>query len=95
MEIRPERPEDIDTIRTLTTAAFHPMPYSSGTEAAIIDALRQAGALTLSLVAIHDGDVAGHVAFSPVTINGAASGWYGLGPVSVWADRHEEALVRP
>lgn len=98
MEIRPERAEDIDAIRTLTTAAFREMPYSSGTEAAIIDALRQAGALTLSLVAIQDGDVVGHVAFSPVTINGTASGWYGLGPVSVWPDRQGkgigQALIR-
>lgn len=84
MQIRLECPEDADTIRSLTTAAFKDMPHSSQTEAAIVDALRKAGALTVSLVANMDGEIVGHVAFSPVKINGTAKGWYGLGPVSVW-----------
>ncbi|AWC22449.1 putative acetyltransferase [Aminobacter sp. MSH1] len=87
MKIRAERPEDVDTIRSLTRAAFADAPHSSQTEAAIVDALRDAGALTLSLVAEDDGEILGHVAFSPVTIGGKDLGWYGLGPVSVWPDR--------
>lgn len=60
------------------------MPFSDGDEARVIDALRAAGALTISLVAVSaDGEVVGHVAFSPVRIDGRASDWYGLGPVSV------------
>jgi len=98
MQIRPERPEDIDTIRNLTAAAFKDMIYSSQTEAAIVDVLRSAGALTLSLVAIQENELVGHVAFSPVTINGEAKGWYGLGPVSVRPDRQRrgigQALIR-
>jgi putative acetyltransferase len=92
VEIRLERSEDVDAIRNLTTAAFRPMPYSSHTEAAIIDALRRAGALTVSLVAIKDGAIVGHVAFSPVTINGETSGWYGLGPVSVSPDQQRKGI---
>ena len=46
-------------------------------------ALRKAGKLTVSRVAIHDDEVVGHVAASPVTLSGAAGSWYGLGPVSV------------
>ena len=83
MEIRAERPEDAEAIRQVTAAAFAPMPYSAGTEPRIVDALRDAGALTLSLVAEREGRVVGHIAFSPVLIDGQASGWYGLGPVSV------------
>ncbi|KQU72712.1 GCN5 family acetyltransferase [Aminobacter sp. DSM 101952] len=98
MKLRAERPEDVDTIRSLTSAAFATAPHSSQTEAAIVDALRDAGALTLSLVAEDDGEIAGHVAFSPVTVNGADAGWYGLGPVSVWPDRQGrgigQALIR-
>lgn len=98
MQIRPERPEDVDTIRRLTTAAFKEARYSSQTEAAIVDALRIADALTISLVAIQDGKIVGHAAFSPVTINGEVNGWYGLGPVSVWPDRQGkgvgQALIR-
>ena len=98
MEIRLERPADIDAIRTLTTAAFQNAPHSNHTEAAIIDALRDAGALTLSLVAVDNGELVGHIAFSPVAINSETNGWYGLGPVSVRPDRQREgigqALVR-
>jgi putative acetyltransferase len=74
------------------------MAYSSQTEKAIVDALRSAGALTLSLIAIEDGKIIGHVAFSPVTINGKTNGWYGLGPVSVWPNQQGrgigQALIR-
>jgi putative acetyltransferase len=92
MQIRPERPDDATTIHALTDAAFKGMPFSDDTEARVIDALRAAGALTLSLVAMLDGEIAGHVAFSPVTINGEAGDWYGLGPVSVWPDRQRSGI---
>ncbi|WP_293900836.1 N-acetyltransferase [Phenylobacterium sp.] len=98
MRIRLERPEDAPTIRALTDAAFKGMPFSNQTEAKVIDALRAAGALTLSLVATEGSEIVGHVAFSPVKINGEASDWYGLGPVSVWPDRQRtgigQALIR-
>lgn len=92
MQIRLERPDDAPTIHALTDAAFKGRPYSGGAEAKIIDALRAAGALTLSLVATEDGAIVGHVAFSPVTINGEAGDWYGLGPVSVWPDRQRTGI---
>lgn len=70
-------------IGEITTAAFAPMPFSTGTEARIIEALRSSGALTISLVAEHDGEIIGHIAFSPILIDGEDRGWFGLGPVSV------------
>ncbi|WP_269931134.1 GNAT family N-acetyltransferase [Aminobacter sp. HY435] len=98
MKIRPEQPGDVETIRLLTQAAFKNAPHSSQTEAAIVDALRDAGALTVSLVAVEGDQIVGHVAFSPVTINGKDADWYGLGPVSVWPDRQAkgigQALIR-
>lgn len=90
--IRPERPEDADAIHDLTVRAFAPMPFSSGTEAPIIRALREAGDLTLSLIVEADGAIAGHVAFSPVTINGDHAGWFGLGPVSVEPDKQRQGI---
>ena len=93
MEIRFEQSEDLAAIRTLTFAAFENAPHSTQTEAAIIDALRRAGALTISLVAVDEVPV-GHIAFSPVTINGEVSGWYGLGPVSVRPDRQRKGVGR-
>lgn len=84
LRIEPERPGDADPISRLTTAAFLPMPYSSGDEARVVEALREAGALTFSLVALTaEGDLVGHIAFSPVRIDGQPGDWYGLGPVSV------------
>ena len=83
MQLRNEIAADIPVIRVLVSAAFAPMPYSSQTEAAIVDALRQRGKLSVSLVADVDGEVAGHIAFSPVTIGGTDVGWYGLGPIAV------------
>ncbi len=96
--IRTEIVGDADAIRTLTHEAFRDAPHSSGTEAAIVDALRAAGALSLSLVAHDSGQIVGHVAFSPVRIERAEGRWFGLGPISVRADHRRRgigaALVR-
>jgi len=83
IQIRPETPRDAAAIREVTQAAFAKAEHSSGTEGAIIDALRQAQAMTISLVAEADGVVVGHIAFSPVTVDGRNEGWFGFGPVSV------------
>lgn len=92
MKIRGERPADDLAIHELTRVAFEPMPFSSGTEAPIIRALRASGDLTLSLVAEDDGVIVGHIAFSPVTIDGVHAGWFGLGPISVSADRQRQGI---
>ncbi len=82
MEIRAERAGDEATIRRVTAAAFAGAAHSAGTEPDIIDRLRIADALTISLVAEDQGAIVGHAAFSPVEI-GTAAGWFGLGPVAV------------
>jgi putative acetyltransferase len=83
MIIRHERDSDIAAIFTVTKAAFENHPYSHQTERFIVNALRAAKALSLSLVAEVDGKVVGHIAFSPVTISDGSDNWYGIGPVSV------------
>ena len=92
MEIRSEQPRDHQVIHRLTTDAFASMSFSDGTEPAIIDNLRAAGDLTLSLVAVKDGVVVGHVAFSPVIIGSLTNGWYGLGPISVWPQQQRKGI---
>jgi putative acetyltransferase len=92
MEIRLEKPGDVESIRQITLAAFETAEHSTHTEARIVDALRHAGALTVSLVAVVEGEVVGHLAFSPVTIDGADHGWYGVGPVSVRPDRQRRGI---
>lgn len=86
MIIRHERAGDEQTIGRLTKLAFTGHPYSQGTEAAIVRELRAAGALSLSLVCEEGSDILGHVALSPVRIDGADCGWFGLGPISVLPD---------
>ncbi|MBD2208802.1 N-acetyltransferase [Calothrix sp. FACHB-156] len=86
--IRKEVPGDVADIEALTTAAFLNMPYSSHTEQLIVNALRDSGNLTISLVADADSKIVGHVAVSPVSISDASQGWYGLGPISV-APEHQ------
>jgi len=91
MLIRPETSADFAAIRAINLAAFANHPYSRQTEHLIVEALREAGALALSLVAEADceleceggGEVAGHIAFSRAPIDGQDLGWYLLGPVAV------------
>ncbi|TFZ54230.1 N-acetyltransferase [Methylorubrum sp. Q1] len=92
MQIRPEQAGDVAAIRDVTAAAFANAPHSEQTEPAIVDALRKAGGLSLSLVAEDDDRIVGHVAFSPVTIDGQDGDWLGLGPVSVDPARQRQGI---
>ncbi|MFG0587619.1 GNAT family N-acetyltransferase [Acinetobacter sp. YQ_14] len=83
IQIRDEQNTDIQAISDLTTAAFNDEEYSSHTEQFIVNALRAAKQLTVSLVAETQGKIVGHIAFSPVSISDGATDWYGLGPISV------------
>lgn len=83
MIIRPETQNDLEAIEQVTLAAFMGKFTNQPNEHLIINGLREAGALSLSLVAVADDNVVGQVTFSVVTIDGIDRGWYGLGPVSV------------
>ncbi|UXI65837.1 GNAT family N-acetyltransferase [Tahibacter amnicola] len=90
--IRGECPDDSLAIRQVTDAAFQRATRSNGREGVIVDDLRGAGALTVSLVATSDGRVVGHIAFSPVLIDGRDEGWFGLGPVSVLPEQQRRGI---
>jgi len=83
VHIRNETVADINAITEVTISAFKTMEISDHTEQFIIEALRAAKALTISLVAEVENRVVGHIAFSPVAISDGTLQWYGLGPVSV------------
>ena len=78
--IRIESTEDISGIRSVVQSAFE-----RPGEADLVDALRRAGALVLSVVATVDNRIVGHVAFSPVTIHAqdSVSLALALAPVAV------------
>jgi putative acetyltransferase len=87
IKIRSELPSDVTAIETVTTAAFLNAPHTSHTEQFIVNALRKAGMLSVSLVAEDNGEIVGHMAISPVSISDGSSGWYVLGPIAVVPDR--------
>jgi putative acetyltransferase len=92
MIIRNELESDVGPISAVTKAAFESCPYGNHTEEFIVNALRAANALTVSLVAEASGKVVGHVAFSPVTISDGSQNWYGLGPVSVLPEFQKQGI---
>ena len=81
--LRDEVEGDRAEIDAVNRAAF-----GGADEAELVDALRAAGALVLSLVATTDEGLVGHIAFSPVTITGAAGSTMaiGLAPMAVRPD---------
>jgi putative acetyltransferase len=75
--IRGERADDAGPIH-----AVHASSFPTTDEAQLVDLLREAGRLSISLVAEEGGRVIGHVAFSPVTVASGEVG-AGLAPVAV------------
>ena len=92
MILRKETIADIDAITKVTIAAFKNLAVSNQTEQYIINALRDADALTLSLVAEIDGRIVGHIAFSPEIISDGTKDWYGLGPISVLPEYQKQGI---
>jgi putative acetyltransferase len=80
LTLRGETPEDIPIIHHINTAAF-----GQANEADLVDALRQHNGLTISLVAVQDGRLVGHIALSPVTITSSITTIeaLGLAPMAV------------
>lgn len=81
--IRVERPGDVATIQRITEQAFAQVPHASGSEARIIDNLREAGVLLSWIAESAEDGVIGQVSLSPVWIGDSSEGWFGLGPIAV------------
>lgn len=90
--IRREENLDASAVRAVVAAAFEGQPHSNQTEHLIVDKLRDGGALTVSLVALVGNDVVGHIAFSPVTIDGCYCQWYGLAPLAVLSAHQKQGI---
>lgn len=83
IQISNESTDDAVRIHEVTAKTFLNAPHADHTEQFIVDALRRHGALTISQVAKVGGEIIGHVAISPVNLSSGATGWFGLGPISV------------
>ncbi|CAJ9511290.1 GNAT family N-acetyltransferase [Burkholderia pseudomallei] len=95
---RGERAGDAAALARVIVAAFADEPQGGQFERRIVDALRADGRLSVSLGAVRDGRLVGHVAFSPVAIGAGGEGWHGLAPLAVWPGCQRQgigaALVR-
>ncbi|MCA9028442.1 MAG: N-acetyltransferase [Planctomycetaceae bacterium] len=72
--------------------AVHVACFPADAEARLVDCLREARRLTVSLVAEVDGEIVGHVAFSPVTVASGATG-IGLAPVAVLEAHQRQGIA--
>ena len=85
--IRRERDGDEAAIAQVITTAFAATEWSDGSEAGIVGRLRDDLELEASYVAVTpSGAIVGHIAFSPVAIDGHQGAWYGLAPLAVLPD---------
>lgn len=85
IEIRSEKPGDESRIREVTESAFEASEFGYNGEAILVDKLRSAAAAAVSLVAVVENRIAGHILFSPATIDWGKhqSAGLGLAPMSV------------
>jgi len=87
MLVRPELPKDVADIKLVLCACF-----PTDAEARLVDLLRRAGKLTVSLVAEVEGCIAGYVAFSPVSVASGNAG-VGLGPLAVQPAHQRQGIA--
>lgn len=84
MIIRPETEVDVDAIHAVVTRAF-----GQRAEADLVKALRDAGDAVLSVVAVDQGDVVGHLLLSRLITPKQS---LALAPVSVLPDRQRQGV---
>ena len=73
--------------------ALHCTAFEKPDVANLVDALRNDGTLSVSLVAEKEGEVVGHVAASPITIDGSeTSRWFQLSPLGVHPNHQKQGI---
>jgi predicted N-acetyltransferase YhbS len=94
--IRKETPDDYDDVIELTAKAFETMPFSEGDEDKLVARLRKASGFIpeLSLVAELDGQLVGHILFTPLLIKNEQDSFTSLvlGPVSVLPEFQKQGI---
>ena len=89
MDIRTEKPEDLEAVRNVNIAAF-----GRENEANLVDRLRGIGS-TFSFVAVESDRIVGHLFFSLVTVEGKCSknlSVLGLAPVAVLPNYQRQGI---
>ena len=89
-KIRQETIGDESTIKEVVARAFDGKFYADENDALLVDGLRNAGALILSLVATLKRQIIGQVALSPATIGDAR--YLCVGPLAVLPDHQRKGV---
>lgn len=91
IRIREEQPQDRDAIREIHVRAF-----GQSQEAEIVDTLRRSCNDLLSLVALKEDSIVGHILFSPVTVEANERTVLGMGlaPMAVMPEFQKKVLAR-
>jgi putative acetyltransferase len=96
MLVRQEIPADADAIAAVHTAAFRSRtePDAEVVEARLVGELREDGDLIapLSLVAVQDGVIVGHVCCSPGRLGDDKTSVVGLGPLGVLPQHQRDGV---
>lgn len=87
--IRAEREDDYSEVRIVNELAF-----GQSNEANLVDALREHARPYISLVAVDDGKIVGHIFFSPVTIQSDEDSFMamGLAPMAVLPELQKQGI---
>jgi putative acetyltransferase len=89
-QIRPERVEDTTAVRRVLEAAF-----PTAAEADLVERLRRGAKSVIALAADDEGEVVGHIVFSPLALEPLAGAvGLGLGPVAVHPDHEKHGVGR-
>ena len=89
-QIRPEREQDTTGVRRVLEAAF-----PTAAEADLVERLRRGSKSVIALAAEDEGDVVGHIVFSPLALEPLAGAiGLGLGPIAVLPDYEKHGVGR-
>jgi putative acetyltransferase len=89
LTFRHETPADREAVTRVVRDAF-----GGDDEVRLVDSLREAGHILLSVVAEEDGEVIGHIAFSPMTIDSETDTYAAicLAPLAVVSSRQKQGV---
>lgn len=87
--ICPEQPADLAAIHNVVAQAFQ-QAFGSTAEATLVDQLRANGKAIVSLVAVEDDQIVGHILFSEVALGDATI--IGLAPVAVLPSHQKQGI---
>lgn len=89
IKVRTEKTDDIAAVYRVNELAF-----GRADEAILVDRLRLVAQPQISLVAVDDGQVVGHIFFSPVSVESAATDLaaMGLAPMAVLPERQNQGI---